>query len=93
MSVGPGGSINSTAMGNRGRLIAPGSLRDELAGDAGDGPATGESLTGESLTGLAIRSEEDLVTAARCGLEMLPGSSLLVTRGHRGMASRAGSSR
>src|SRR5690242_15639030 len=38
--------INFTAMGNRGRLIAPGSLRDEPAGDAGDGPATGKSLTG-----------------------------------------------
>src|SRR5215468_10906656 len=46
--------INSTAMGNRGRLIAPGSLRDELAGEAGE-PATGESLTGESLAGLAAR--------------------------------------
>ena len=47
--------INSTAMGNRGRLIAPGSLRDELAGEAGDGPATGESLAGDSLAGLAAR--------------------------------------
>src|ERR1700760_2346509 len=47
--------INFTAMGNRGRLIAPGSLRDEPADDAGDGPATGKSLTGESLTGLAAR--------------------------------------
>ena len=33
-------------MGNRGRLIAPGGLRDELAGEADDGPATGESLAG-----------------------------------------------
>jgi teichoic acid transport system permease protein len=33
-------------MGNRGRLIAPGGLRDELAGEAADGPATGESLAG-----------------------------------------------
>ena len=33
-------------MGNRGRLIAPGDLRDELAGEADDGPATGESLAG-----------------------------------------------
>src|SRR5262249_59781261 len=46
-------------MGKRGRLIAPGSLRDELAGEADDGPATGESLAGESLAGLA----------ARCGLQ------------------------
>ena len=33
-------------MGNRGRLIAPGDLRDELAGEAYEGPATGESLAG-----------------------------------------------
>jgi teichoic acid transport system permease protein len=38
--------INSTAMGNRGRLIAPGGLQDELAGQADDGPATGEPLAG-----------------------------------------------
>ena len=38
--------INSTAMGNRGRLIAPGDLRDEPAAEADDGPATGESLAG-----------------------------------------------
>jgi teichoic acid transport system permease protein len=38
--------INSTAMGNRGRLIAPGGLQDELAGEADDGPATGEPLAG-----------------------------------------------
>ena len=36
--------INSTAMGNRGRLIAPGGLRDELAAVAEDAPAAGESL-------------------------------------------------
>src|SRR5689334_24795910 len=36
--------INSTAMGNRGRLIAPGGLRDELAAVAEDEPAAGESL-------------------------------------------------
>src|SRR6266568_3474523 len=36
--------INSTAMGNRGRLIAPGGLRDELADVAEDEPAAGESL-------------------------------------------------
>src|SRR3989440_7137210 len=36
--------INSTAMGNRGRLIAPGGLRDELAEMAEDEPAAGESL-------------------------------------------------
>src|SRR5205809_1449777 len=36
--------INSTAMGNRGRLIAPGGLRDELAGVAEDEPAAGEPL-------------------------------------------------
>src|SRR6516225_11493308 len=36
--------INSTAMGNRGRLIAPGGLRDELAGVADDAPVTGEPL-------------------------------------------------
>ena len=36
--------INSTAMGNRGRLIAPGGLRDELAAVAEDEPAGGESL-------------------------------------------------
>src|ERR1700754_4817452 len=40
--------INSTAMGNRGRLIAPGGLRDELAAVAGavagDEPAAGEPL-------------------------------------------------
>src|SRR5215831_20798860 len=47
--------INSTAMGNRGRLIAPGSLRDELAGEAGGGSATGESLAGEPLAGLAAQ--------------------------------------
>ena len=33
-------------MGNRGRLIAPGDLRDEPAAEADDGPATGESLAG-----------------------------------------------
>ncbi len=38
--------INSTAMGNRGRLIAPGGLRDELAEVADDEPAAGESLAG-----------------------------------------------
>jgi hypothetical protein len=31
-------------MGNRGRLIAPGGLRDELAAVAEDGPTAGESL-------------------------------------------------
>jgi teichoic acid transport system permease protein len=31
-------------MGNRGRLIAPGGLRDELAAVAEDEPASGESL-------------------------------------------------
>ena len=36
--------INSTAMGNRGRLIAPGGLRDELAGVADDAQVTGEPL-------------------------------------------------
>src|ERR1700758_1758873 len=38
--------INSTALGNRGRLIAPGGLRDELAAVAvaEDEPAAGESL-------------------------------------------------
>src|SRR5258708_16306604 len=36
--------ITSTAMGNRGRLIAPGGLRDELAEVADDEPATGEPL-------------------------------------------------
>ena len=36
--------INSTAMGNRGRLIAPGGLRDDLAAVAEDEPAAGESL-------------------------------------------------
>src|SRR5690348_9516648 len=36
--------INSTAMGNRGRLIAPGGLRDELADVAQDEPAAGEPL-------------------------------------------------
>jgi teichoic acid transport system permease protein len=36
--------INSTAMGNRGRLIAPGGLRDELADVAEDEPAAGEPL-------------------------------------------------
>src|SRR6476646_9004939 len=38
--------INSTAMGNRGRLIAPGGLRDELAAVAvaEDEPAAGESM-------------------------------------------------
>src|SRR6185295_15949622 len=36
--------INSTAMGNRGRLIAPGGLRDELAAVAEDEPSAGESL-------------------------------------------------
>src|SRR2546429_1656951 len=36
--------INSTAMGNRGRLIAPGGLRDELAAVAEDEPAAGGSL-------------------------------------------------
>jgi teichoic acid transport system permease protein len=33
-------------MGNRGRLIAPGGLRDEFAGEAGDGQPIGESLAG-----------------------------------------------
>ena len=41
--------INSTAMGNRGRLIAPGGLRDELADLAEDEPAAGEP------NGLAFR--------------------------------------
>ena len=36
--------INSTAMGNRGRLIAPGGLRDELAEVAEDEPVAGEPL-------------------------------------------------
>src|SRR5215468_5631992 len=36
--------LNSTAMGNRGRLIAPGGLRDELTAVAEDEPAAGESL-------------------------------------------------
>src|SRR5215470_8384940 len=36
--------INSTAMGNRGRLIAPGGLRDELAAVAQDEPAAGPPL-------------------------------------------------
>ena len=36
--------INSTAMGNRGWLMAPGGLRDELAEMAEDEPAAGESL-------------------------------------------------
>ncbi len=36
--------INSPIMGNRGRLIAPGGLRDELAAVAEDGPAAGEPL-------------------------------------------------
>jgi hypothetical protein len=36
--------INSTAMGNHGRLIAPGNLRDELAAVDEDAPAAGESL-------------------------------------------------
>src|SRR6266516_4311125 len=36
--------INSTAMGNRGRLIAPGGLRDELADVVQDEPPAGESL-------------------------------------------------
>ena len=31
-------------MGNRGRLIAPGGLRDELAAEADDAPVTGEPL-------------------------------------------------
>src|ERR1700745_1340008 len=35
---------NSTARGNRGRLIAPGGLRDELAAVAEDEPAAGEPL-------------------------------------------------
>src|SRR5215469_14885756 len=34
--------INSTAMGNRGRLIAPGGLQYELADGADDAPAAGE---------------------------------------------------
>ena len=42
--------ISSTAMGNRGRLIAPGGLRDELAEVADD-----ELAAGESLAGLAAR--------------------------------------
>src|ERR1700745_498196 len=40
--------INSTAMGNRGRLIAPGDLRDELAGMVDGAPATGEPLAARS---------------------------------------------
>src|SRR5215469_6882602 len=36
--------INSTAMGNRGRLIAPGGLRYELADGPDDAPAPGEPL-------------------------------------------------
>jgi rfaE bifunctional protein kinase chain/domain len=40
----------------------------------------------EALTGVTLRSEEDLLRAGRLGLELLPGASLLVTRGHLGMA-------
>src|SRR6266568_134551 len=46
------GPIKSTAMGNRGRLIAPGGLHDELPGETGDETAGGE---GEPLAALAAR--------------------------------------
>src|SRR6266568_1516902 len=46
------GPIKSTAMGNRGRLIAPGGLQDELLGETGDETAGGE---GEPLAALAAR--------------------------------------
>jgi teichoic acid transport system permease protein len=50
------GLINSTAMGNRGRLIAPGGLQDELPGGAadetGDGPG---GAAGEPLAAVAAR--------------------------------------
>ena len=42
-----------------------------------------ELLTGRSLTS---GTDEDLLAAGRHALTLLPGSSLLVTRGHRGMA-------
>jgi teichoic acid transport system permease protein len=43
-------------MGDRGRLIAPGGLRDELAADAGAGPGAGdEPGAGEPLAVLAAR--------------------------------------
>ena len=47
------GLINSTAMGNRGRLIAPGGLQDELA--AGPGDETAVAGDGEPLAALAAR--------------------------------------
>src|SRR6476646_4037480 len=47
------GLINSTAMGNRGRLIAPGGLQDELA--AGPGDDTTVARDGEPLAALAAR--------------------------------------
>jgi rfaE bifunctional protein kinase chain/domain len=40
----------------------------------------------EALTGMTLRSEDDLRKAGRLALQMLPGASLLVTRGHLGMA-------
>src|ERR1051326_7559808 len=47
------GLVNSTAMGNRGRLIAPGGLQDELA--AGPGDDTTVAGDGEPLAALAAR--------------------------------------
>ena len=40
----------------------------------------------ESLTGMPVASDDQLVAAGRCALKLLRCRSLLVTRGHNGMA-------
>src|SRR5579863_6503256 len=51
----PAGLINSTAMGNRGRLIAPGGLRDELPGGIGGETGDTPAEAAEPLAALAAR--------------------------------------